>query len=299
MSVVERPVTFGETLVGVSTSPAGERARRKPTFVFLNAGIIHRVGPNRLYVRLARELAREGIPSLRFDLPGIGDSNVPQGEEALTASDLVDRSVESALDYLERRDHQNGFVALGLCSGADNALRAATRDERVVGAAMLDPDVHRTAGFYLHHYGRRLFRVRSWLNVLTGRHPHVRRVLRRLLGRDDENDEQESPFLAPTTLPSREERQGELQDLVRRGVQILCLFTGGLEQRYNHEGQFRRAYRDVDFGECLEHDHWPESDHTFTRTEHRDRLRSRILDWATGTQFSTPGAREEIEARIA
>lgn len=298
MSVVERPVTFGDTLIGVSTSPDGDRSPGKPTFVFLNAGIIHRVGPNRLYVRLARELARNGIPSLRFDLPGIGDSNVPQADEALTSTELVDRSVDSALDYLEARGHRNGFVALGLCSGADNAFRAATRDERVVGAAMLDPDVHRTAGFYLHHYGRRLFRARSWLNVVTGRHPYVREMLRRLFGGDDEDEEQESPFLAPTTLPPREERQDELEGLVRRGVQLFCLFTGGLEQRYNHEGQFHRAYRDVDFRGCLEHDYWPGSDHTFTRSEHREQLRSRILEWATETQFPAVGVEEE-EARIA
>ena len=43
-------------------------------FVFLSAGLLHRVGPHGLHVRLARELAQMGFSSLRVDLAGTGDS---------------------------------------------------------------------------------------------------------------------------------------------------------------------------------------------------------------------------------
>ena len=45
----------------------------------MNAGSIHRVGPNRSFVRMARRFADLGYPVLRMDLSGIGDSPAPAG----------------------------------------------------------------------------------------------------------------------------------------------------------------------------------------------------------------------------
>ena len=42
--------------------------KNKFTFVFLNSGLIHRVGPERLYVKVARTLATLGISSLRVSV---------------------------------------------------------------------------------------------------------------------------------------------------------------------------------------------------------------------------------------
>ena len=56
----EEAVLFGsrESLAGVITEPsAAGWGKALPGFVFLNAGMTHRIGPNRLYVRLARDLA--------------------------------------------------------------------------------------------------------------------------------------------------------------------------------------------------------------------------------------------------
>src|SRR5205085_6183975 len=58
-------------LFGVLTEP-GEK-RDLPAVILLNAGSIHRVGPSRLYVRIARELAQDGFASLRLDHEGLGD----------------------------------------------------------------------------------------------------------------------------------------------------------------------------------------------------------------------------------
>ena len=64
--MTEEAVLFGTTqsLVGILSQPPREEAPRGlPAVILLNAGIVHRVGPNRLYVRMARELAA-GVPGL-------------------------------------------------------------------------------------------------------------------------------------------------------------------------------------------------------------------------------------------
>jgi len=73
-TIEERMVRFGadHRLFGVLTRTSTSADR--PVVVIFNAGAVHRVGPNRVSVTLARELAAAGLAVLRFDLEGIGDS---------------------------------------------------------------------------------------------------------------------------------------------------------------------------------------------------------------------------------
>jgi hypothetical protein len=59
--MTEQGVLFSaQSLVGVLTKADEESDTSRPTVVFLNAGMVHRVGPNRLHVRLARGRAPRG-----------------------------------------------------------------------------------------------------------------------------------------------------------------------------------------------------------------------------------------------
>ena len=60
-----------EQLVGILTHP---EAASSTAVTILNAGVLHRIGPHRLHVLLARRLAELGFHALRLDLGGIGDS---------------------------------------------------------------------------------------------------------------------------------------------------------------------------------------------------------------------------------
>ena len=66
------PISHDNHLVAVLSRPA--LARDRPAVIILNAGVLHRVGPHRLHVALARRLAARGLPALRIDLAGVGDS---------------------------------------------------------------------------------------------------------------------------------------------------------------------------------------------------------------------------------
>src|SRR5690349_10977230 len=132
----ERAVTFGPrgSIVGVVTTPPCSADPDLPTIVILNAGVIHRIGPNRLHVRMARDFAQSGYSVLRFDLSGVGDSESRRDEVDLERA--VQRDIENALDFLVEEYGADSFVIAGLCSGAHNGFRFATQDQRVVGAIL-------------------------------------------------------------------------------------------------------------------------------------------------------------------
>ena len=60
------------TLFGILAEPV-DGPRPPLAAIFLNAGAVRRIGPNRLWVEAARRAAAEGLPTLRVDLEGIGD----------------------------------------------------------------------------------------------------------------------------------------------------------------------------------------------------------------------------------
>lgn len=290
----ERTVTLGATgsLIGIYCAPGGN-PRSKLTAVFLNSGLLHRVGPNRLYVRIARELARVGIGSLRFDLSGIGDS-ATSPLEADSILGQVQRDVVSAIDFAVANG-ANAVVLLGICSGADNAFHTATLDERVAGVVLIDPNAYRTTSFYLHHIRKRMLRGRTWLNLMAGPHSIPRRLAALRKRREPAAAGAASVFLAPTTLPPIEEARQRLTALIARQTRMLYIFTGGLEWRYNHKRQLFRAFPGLDWKGCAELEYYGDSDHTFSRVEHQRLMIHRICAWAQSTQFqeTIPGGKAE------
>ena len=113
----------GKSLVGIVTTPRVlEESASSTCAVILNAGIIHRVGPNRLHVEMARALANSGLQVVRFDLSGIGDSEARGESLAPLESALAD--IRDALDTLSATRGLRKFIVIGLCSGANHAGNA-------------------------------------------------------------------------------------------------------------------------------------------------------------------------------
>ncbi|MCH8830022.1 MAG: DUF1549 domain-containing protein, partial [Planctomycetes bacterium] len=98
----EEAVLFGKTgsLVGIVSDPSdSDSGKNLPAVILLNSGLIHRVGPNRVYVKIARRLAAEGFVAFRFDFSSIGDSLVRYDNLSFEKS-AVDE-VQDAMDFLE------------------------------------------------------------------------------------------------------------------------------------------------------------------------------------------------------
>jgi pimeloyl-ACP methyl ester carboxylesterase len=168
---IERP---RGRLFGVLAEPVGPP--QDLCMVLLNAGPQRHIGPNRMWVEIARRWAVRGVPSLRIDLSGIGDSDgdasVLAIPGALYAPEYLDETI-ATLAWLHERGLPDRFVLVGLCSGAYWAMHVAVRDHRIGAIVMLNPrrliwDKRRARAERMRRRLRRLPRASALRRALTG-----------------------------------------------------------------------------------------------------------------------------------
>jgi pimeloyl-ACP methyl ester carboxylesterase len=264
-------------LVGILNEPVGNDARPdNPAVLVLNAGLLHRVGPQRMSVELARRLADLGIRCLRFDMGGYGDSEV--STEAKSDDTRIFSDIKDAMDFLEREHNVHRFVLFGSCSGADNSHAVALRDPRVAGAILLDGHGYWTLRSYVIHYLPRVFRPQVWINLVRHRLFSPKEPRR---GRSAFRQQLRRPF-APRLQSKR-----EVQSLVDRGTQMLYFYTGGIENYYNYASQFFDMFSGLDPRGKIEVEYYPNADHTYTFGEDRERMFERVVEWYRSRTWNT------------
>lgn len=278
----ERAYLLGpnQSLLGVVSEPEPPPPPERPTFVLLNAGIVHRVGPHRKTVKLARALCAAGFRAVRFDLSGIGDSPARRDALGFQAGALAD--IAEVFDDLEKRYGATRFALMGLCSGADNSFHMAVRDERVVAAVLLDGIAYRTPRYYVHHYAQRVRRVRSLAALSQKVAKHVRKRLGRVLATGGAGQGM-SGEAVPDYVREFEPREvvcEKFQRLVDRGVRMYWVYTSGAGLYYNHATQFFDMFAPVDFKGCVDHRYFGESNHTFTELRSQQQLVEAVTTWA-------------------
>jgi pimeloyl-ACP methyl ester carboxylesterase len=266
----ESVLSSGERGRLIGTLSRATEAKSALCAVVLNAGIVARVGPHRLHVRIARAIADAGIPCLRLDLSGLGDSGPAPG--TLTGDAQAVADVGHALDALKRRLGVDRFVLIGLCSGADDSYRAALADARVTGVVMLDPWTYPT--------------LRTRVLALTARFRRLGLlgVLRRIGARlarsgSAANDGRSRAQLGIRGAQSHAEFAAGLETLLERGVALHMLYTGALGDRYNYAAQFDEGFASAGLSGRVSVAYWPEVNHTFTEREMQARLAQQLVTW--------------------
>jgi len=168
MNYHETPLVFecgNCRLVGIASMPESP----SPIGVLIVVGgPQYRSGSHRQFTLLARDLAKDGITSLRFDYRGMGDSEGdPRNFET------VGDDVRSAIDALLSAAPNIRQIAIwGLCDAASAALLYAHTDPRVKGLVLLNPWVHSEAGAnrarVKHYYSARLLQRSFWAKLFSG-----------------------------------------------------------------------------------------------------------------------------------
>jgi Alpha/beta hydrolase family len=257
----------GHDLVGVKCQP--RESRRQPPWLFLNAGVLHRIGPHRLHVVVARRLAAAGIASVRIDLGGIGDS--PGRSEVATFRESAVADCRAAMTDLAS-DLGERFVLFGLCSGADNALATAAADPRVVGLVVIDPPSYATN---LARVRRLTARLREFDRPSDAVRWGVRAVRRRWRRRPATGSA--DPPASGREFPSRDEYGVQLTRLVERGVHILAIYSAAQGQNYNHRDQLFELYPHL--RGRIDREYFPTCNHMFTEVAAQAALCDAVSAW--------------------
>jgi len=167
----------GNTVQGLVFDCAGEQlaaqlhrggANSDTGVLIVVGGPQYRVGSHRQFQQLAAHLGAAGVPVLRFDYRGMGDSS---GE--LRGFTAIGQDIRSAVDaFTAACPPLERVVLWGLCDAATASVFYAHEDSRVRAMVLANPWVYSEQGearAYLKHYYRdRLLSRELWRKVLRG-----------------------------------------------------------------------------------------------------------------------------------
>ena len=173
--VVEEALSFavgGEAVRGVLLRA---EARAAVGLLFLHGWGGVRGGPHNLLTEMARALAGDGVPSLRFDFRGRGDS---AGNGLAASLDGMADDALAAAACLRQRTGVKHLILVGLCSGGNVGLGVLDRLPEATGLFGLsvypfgDGDsfgrqARRTA-HYLREYWGKVWRADTWRRAWRG-----------------------------------------------------------------------------------------------------------------------------------
>jgi len=168
MNAEQRALQFacqGSSLVGIIDVP--DRPLPRGVLV-VTGGPQYRIGSHRHFTLLARMLAARGIPVMRFDHRGMGDS---EGEAR--SFDALDDDIRAAMkEFFMQMPEMKEIVIWGLGDAATAAALYAQGDTRVTGVVLLNPWVQDAASAArassFPHLLARFGELGFWKRVATG-----------------------------------------------------------------------------------------------------------------------------------
>lgn len=255
---------LGEGLVGILHAAVGSQ-RHDTALILLNAGMVHRIGPHRGSVELARAVADAGFPVFRYDQSGLGDSPV----SSQVSAERRHLELEAAMELVNTRTGATRFVVGGICSAADDAFHLATIEPRIHGLLLLDGLAYRTAGYWWRYLPSRVFNPAKLVNWWRSRGAG-------------------QPGMANfRDWPSRPQAVAAVKAMVARDVRFLFVFTGGAYRYFNHARQLPAALGPAIKSSQVSAEYWPDCDHTFYLKHDRARLQHGVISWLS-QEFGMP-----------
>jgi exosortase A-associated hydrolase 1 len=287
MTFEERALAFScadSWLYGILTLPAQSSTRG---VLILVGGPQYRAGSHRQFTLLARQLASRGVPVLRFDYRGMGDS-----EGDVRTFENVGEDLRCAIDeFLSEVPLLTDLVILGLCDAASAALFYAYKDQRVTGLILLNPWVRTEGGaarvYLKRYYTLRLFQRELWSKIWNRNFDYAAAAnsLWALIGQALTRSEKTGSIVDSTA----QDRDGNLASLPERMLHGLGVFKGKVLLIISGNDFTAQEFSDLVRGsskwqKLLSDPHVsrldiPEANHTFSRREWWDQVAARTTDW--------------------
>lgn len=292
MSEVALSLGPNRNLVGVLTQPSDPR--KSVAVLLLNAGVVHRIGPHRISVKLARHLAGRGYAVLRFDTSGVGDSRPSLDSASFKEQATLD--IRAVMDYLQHEHGLTSFALFGICAGAMNAYQATLADDRVAGLFMLDGYSYPTLKSRLIQYAVRIRKI-SPLRLPATALRHAREYFFSTFRRQPNDEDDVASLVSPTTQPTREQFATDVQAMVDRGVRLAMLYSGSVFEEYVYREQLRDAFKTHRFVKQITCYHEPDIDHLVTPLVAQRRLVEILDNWLTSVDPAKTAAQLRLDPR--
>lgn len=303
MTSQEIPVSFlcgSDRLYGILHRP--EQPSRRGILLLAGRPAL-RAGRHRLFVLLARAWAQAGVPVMRFDYRGSGDSEGEMSPMEQTAGEI-----SSAIAAFESNMPGLQEISLwGLCGGAADAILYAPKDRRVTGIVLANPwlydsrvrtlaTIHRKGLMYL-------WKARNWLRSAGARSTKNKKQLATgavsLAGRNSapETSRSESDFAndrdasvpletAAVDCAYRSYRQANVSRRLADSLQkfsgkVLIILSGKDTgaQAFKHTASLSLHWRRLLSAKRVRCHELPDANHSLRRTEWREQAAAYTLDW--------------------
>jgi exosortase A-associated hydrolase 1 len=238
-----------------------------------------RSGRHRLFVLLARAWAEAGIPVMRFDYRGSGDSEGEMG-----TLDQTHRDISAAVDaFQSNMPGLQKVVLWGQCGGAADAILYAPTDARVSGIVLANSRIRSLTALY-RRWSLCLWRVRNIFSASA----------HSTLG----NTPLEQPytgggpeFSVPFETPEVDQayRSYRASDISKRlakrlrefNGRVLVILSGGDAgaQAFKRTAWLSLRWRQILSSKRVQTEELPAANHSLRRPEWRDAAAARTLQW--------------------
>ena len=285
MNYEERPLRFqcqDSTLLGILSMPevSGNRG-----ILIVVGGPQYRAGSHRQFTLLARQFASNGIPVLRFDYRGMGDS---EGDAREFTS--VDNDIRAAVDcFYQQIPELREVVLWGLCDAASAAIFYAPQDSRITGLVLLNPWVRTDQGaakaYLKHYYLERLFDRQLWHKIFTGKfalfaalHSFIQQISKLIFQEKNVLTDVKIGLTnqVDTNLPKKIEA-----DLCRfKGRSLFILCSNDLTaQEFSDLAESTRAWKNLMSSPRISRLDLKGANHTFSQRVWREQIGQWTVDW--------------------
>ncbi len=251
--------------------------------IIVAGGPQFRVGANRQFVVLSRRMAELGMPVLRFDHRGTGDSD---GDYRGFLD--MEEDIAAAIDTLFKKfPHLTKVVLWGECESASAAAFYAHTDPRVSGIFMVNPWIRTQSGqaktYLKHYYWNRLRDPKLWkkiksrqFSIFRSLKAYLRLLMHAGVNLKKKHHKTEHQGLSSLPLPIRLTRSLKL---FSGETYILTSGNDYIAQEFNDFTSTSPEWKSSGLNDKILFNEMTDADHTFSRPEWREALFHTTEQW--------------------